>query len=73
MDVSLLISTDEVIPLKCWRYDEKSKDEKDNCPNCHHWDGVRCKDEAELLAEWERKHGGFDRMMRGNRGVNINV
>lgn len=58
---------------KCWHYTSKSEEGKESCPNCHHWDSAkgRCKDEALLLAEWEEKHGVFDRMMRGNKGVKL--
>lgn len=39
------------------------------CGNCIHWGGKKCKDEAELLAEWEKKHGAYEHMMRDNKGV----
>lgn len=56
---------------KCWHYDPIDKSAKVNCPNCHHWDGKKCKDEARVLAEEQREHGWAERMMRGNRGVFI--
>jgi hypothetical protein len=41
------------------------------CANCILWTGNKCKVEAELLAEWDREHGAFERQMRQNRGVRI--
>ena len=42
---------------------------KANCPNCRRWTGKRCKDEATLLADEQRRYGPTDKMMRGNRAV----
>lgn len=42
---------------------------KENCANCVKWTGKRCRDEAELLALWEKEHGTWEYMMRENRGV----
>jgi len=43
------------------------------CGNCTCWTGKKCKDEAELLAEWEREHGAYEHMMRQNKGVRIDA
>lgn len=63
----------QVIQLgaKCWRYDPIDKQAKDNCINCYRWNGKRCKIEAQLLAEWDKKHRPYERMMQDNRGVRI--
>jgi hypothetical protein len=56
---------------KCWHYKHIAIAEPANCPNCQHWNGKKCKDEAIILAEWEKKHGAYVRMMRDNKGVSI--
>jgi hypothetical protein len=43
------------------------------CANCIRWNGNKCKVEAELLAEWEKKHGAYEHMMRQNKGVRIDA
>lgn len=55
----------------CWHYEAIDKKAKINCPNCVHWSGDRCKDEATLLAEWDRKYKHYEFMMRDNKGVSI--
>ncbi|AFM00322.1 hypothetical protein Desde_1933 [Desulfitobacterium dehalogenans ATCC 51507] len=42
---------------------------KGNCANCSRWTGKKCRDEAELLAREQKKHGWADRMMRKNLGI----
>ena len=62
----------------CKLYKAKDADEYEyakttgtSCGNCLRWDGKRCRDEAELLGEWEKEHGAYERMMRTNRGARI--
>lgn len=57
--------------MKCWGYKAKNKKEKDNCINCRHWGGKQCKDEALILAEWDKRHRSYELMMQQNRGVRI--
>lgn len=57
--------------LICRLYEPVDTTAKENCINCRRWAGKRCRDEAELLYEEQRKHGWADRMMRENRGVRI--
>jgi len=56
---------------KCWNYEPIDIDETATCINCHHWGGKKCKDEALLLAEWDREHGVYDYIMKDNKGVRI--
>lgn len=67
--------TEAVFTLKCWHYNPKNEDDKENCPSCYHWDSARgrCKDEALLLAEWERVNGKYEYMMRNNKGVRVDA
>ena len=57
--------------MKCWHYDAIDKDANDNCINCKHWGGTRCKDEALIIAEWDKEYGALEWMMRDNKGVRI--
>jgi hypothetical protein len=56
---------------KCWHYEPIDKSAKDNCVNCHYWNGKKCKDEALLIAEWDKKHRAYEWMMQSNRGVRM--
>ena len=60
-----------MIYLKCWHYDAKNKDDRDNCINCRHWAGKKCKDEALIIAEWDKVHGAYEYMMRDNKGLRM--
>ncbi|AFM00768.1 hypothetical protein Desde_2433 [Desulfitobacterium dehalogenans ATCC 51507] len=55
----------------CRLYDLIDKAAKANCINCRQWTGKKCRDEAELLADEQRRYGAVDRMMRGGIGVYI--
>jgi hypothetical protein len=54
---------------RCKHYKPIDITDKCNCGNCQKWTGKKCRDEAELLAEYDREHGAYDHMMRDNRGV----
>lgn len=56
---------------KRWHYDPIDKNAKDNCPNCSHWGGRKCKDEPLLIKHYEesKTFKNFDRTMRSNKGV----
>lgn len=56
---------------KCWHYDAIDKSAKVNCPNCIHWGGKKCKDEALIIAEYDKRHRAFELMMQSNRGVRL--
>lgn len=55
--------------MRCKQFKAIDKTGKENCVNCHRWAGKKCKDEAEILAEWQEKYEAWELMMRGNRGV----
>jgi len=44
-----------------------------NCPGCKHWTGKKCEDESVIreLYEESPKFKALDRMMRQNRGIQI--
>lgn len=54
---------------RCRLYEPADVAAKENCANCRRWNGKRCRDEAELLYEEQRRYGALDKMMRENRGV----
>lgn len=56
---------------KCWHYTAIDSNDKVNCPNCEHWGGEKCKDEALLLATWQERYGSLEWMMRENKGVRV--
>ncbi|RNC62772.1 MAG: hypothetical protein AWM53_01991 [Candidatus Dichloromethanomonas elyunquensis] len=56
---------------KCLHYKPIDSKEKVNCINCKRWAGKKCKDEALMLAEYEKRHGAYEHMMRENKGVMI--
>ena len=57
--------------VKCKRYEAIEIGDNENCVNCRKWTGKKCRDEAMLIADWEKAHGAYDRQMRTNRGARI--
>ena len=56
---------------RCPLFDPDNNNDKESCGNCRRWTGKRCRDEAELLHEEQRRYRALDKMMRENRGVRL--
>jgi hypothetical protein len=56
---------------RCKYFKPKEKGCRENCANCKRWSGKKCKDEASIIAEWDKRHRAFERMMQSNRGVRL--
>jgi hypothetical protein len=59
---------------KCWHYEYINIAETANCTNCQHWDPKknRCKDEALIIAEYDKRHRSYELMMQSNKGLRLN-
>ena len=57
--------------MRCKYYEPIDIGGKYNCGNCQKWNGKKCRDEAQLLAEWDAKHRAYERMMAENKGVRV--
>lgn len=56
---------------RCKHYKPINIADKCNCANCQRWTGKKCKDEAELLAEYEHRYGALEHMVTQNKGVSV--
>lgn len=59
----------KVMQLNCQYFKAKDPKASKDHINCVHWYGNRCKIEASMFAEWDKKHRSFERMMTENKGV----
>jgi len=54
----------------CMHFDSSvGAGEKVNCANRTRWNGKKCKDEAVLIYEFDKRHRAFERMMQQNKGI----
>ena len=54
---------------RCKHFEAKDHGGKVNCGSCAKWTGNKCRDEALLLAEWDKEHRWAEREMQQSKGV----